>query len=179
MNDLKEEGVWENYGKKDEREQQQRIEYGFISTKQAHDSINVKKESTIINEATALIAGFAAEELLLGSCGFTCHSNSRDRAFKLIEDLVFGGLRADKLPKSVQEELKLKAYTLLQKCHADAMNLLQDHKDALIALTDELIAKKIMTDKEVQAVIDKAEGRTSSFTEVSKDKTETTEQAVA
>jgi len=165
MNDLKEEGVWTNYDKKEERDHQQRIEYGFISNKQSHDSINVKKETTIINEATALIAGFAAEELLLGSCGFSCHSNSRDRAFKLIEQLVFGGLNPDILPKAVKQELKLKAYNILQQCHLDAMKILQDHKDALTALVDELMIKKIMSDKDVQTVIDKAEGRTTVNTD--------------
>lgn len=164
MNDLREEGVWANYEKKEEKDRQKRIEYGFITTRQAHDSINVKKEVTIINEATTLIAGFAAEELILGSCGFTCHGHSRDRAFKLIEDLVFGGLNPDALPKKVKQELKLKAYNLLQQCHVDAMQLLQDHNDALIALVDELMDKKIMNDKEVQAVIDKAEGKTSITT---------------
>jgi cell division protease FtsH len=170
MADLREEGVWANYEKKEEKDHQQRIEYGFIATKQTHDSISVKKETTIINEATALIAGFAAEELLLGSCGFTCHSNSHDRAFKLIEDLVFGGLKPDSLPKNVKQELKLKAYNLLQQCHVDAMKLLQDHQNALISLVDELMNKKIMTDKEVQAVIDKAEGRTSSYAEATEDR---------
>lgn len=165
MTELKDELVWDTLSKKDEKDQQQKIEYGFISTKQPHDSINVKKETTIINEATALIAGFAAEELLLGSCGFTCHSKNRDRAFKLIEDLVFGGLNPTSLPKDIDQELRRKAYNTLQQCHVDAMKLLQEHKDALIALVDELMTKKIMTDKEVQTVIDKAEGRTTVNTD--------------
>jgi len=179
MTDLKEEGVWENYDKKDEKDQQQKIEYGFLATKQSHDSINVKKEITIINEAITLIAGFAAEELLLGSCGFTCHKQNHDRAFQMINDLVFGGLKPEALPKKVNQALKLKAYNLLKQCHEDAIKLLLNHKDALTALVDELMDKKIMTDKQVQAIVDKAEGRTvettpseetSSFAEASQEK---------
>jgi cell division protease FtsH len=161
MTDLKDELVWDTLAKKDDKDHQQKIEYGYLATKQPYDTINVKTQDIIMNEAISLIAGFAAEELILNSCGFTCHANSRDRAFKIITDLVFGGLNSDALPKEVNQQLKLQAYNLLKKCHEDAMKLLQTHKTALIALTDELMSKKIMTDTEVQAVIDKVEGRTT------------------
>jgi cell division protease FtsH len=159
MTDLKDELVWDTLAKKDEKDHQQKIEYGYLATKQPFDSINVKSETAIINEAMTLIAGFAAEELLLNSRGFTCHPHGRDRAFKIITDLVFGGLNPETLPKEVNQQLKLQAYNTLKKCHEDAMQLLKDHKDALITLTDELLKKKIMTDKEVQFIIDKVEGK--------------------
>jgi cell division protease FtsH len=161
MTDLKEEGVWENYGKKDEKDDQKKIEYGAFIRKQSHDSIDAKSEKTILNEVTILLAGFAAEELILDQCGFTCHRNDRDRAYKMIENLVFGGLNQAALPKNIREELKTKAYNVLQKCHVDAMQLLKNHKDALIAIIDELIAKRILNDKEIKLIIDKAEGRIS------------------
>ncbi|HLJ31600.1 MAG TPA: ATP-binding protein [Candidatus Babeliales bacterium] len=165
MTDLKDELVWDTLAKKDDKDHQQKIEYGYLATKQPYDTINVKTQDIIMNEAISLIAGFAAEELILNSCGFTCHANSRDRAFKIITDLVFGGLNSDALPKEVNQQLKLQAYNLLKKCHVDAMKLLQTHRTALIALTDELMSKKIMTDTEVQAVIDKVEGRTTQASE--------------
>lgn len=160
---VKDELVWDTLSKKstkekDEQEHEAKIEYGAFMSKQTHDSINVKNEALIINEAIALIAGFAAEELLLGPCGFTCHANDHERALQLIRKLIFGGINPDSLPKTVREELKLKAHNMLKKCHEDAMTLLNDHKDALIALVDELMKKLIMTDKEVRAVINKAEG---------------------
>jgi len=179
MTDLKEEGVWQNYDQKDEKDQQQKIEYGALITKQPHDTINVKNEATIINEATILIAGFAAEELLLGRCGFTCHKNDRERAYKLIEDLVFGGLNQQTLPKNVREELKTKAYHMLQKCHVDAMQLLKDHKDALVVLVDELIVKRILNSKEIQFIVDKAEGRINEPTPVTNTNTDNNSEVPA
>ena len=152
---VKDELAWDTISKKDDQDHQIKIEYGALMTKQPHDSINVKNEAVIINEATALIAGFAAEELLLGPCGFTCHGHNRERAFQLIRKLVFGGINPDSLPKATREELMLKAHNLLKKCHEDAMALLKNHKDALVNLIDELMKKRIMTDKEVQAVINK------------------------
>src|SRR5258708_9885462 len=174
MTHPKDELVWDTLSKKDEKDHQQKIEYGYLATKQTNDTINVKTETMIINEAITLIAGFAAEELLLNSRGFTCHAHSHDRAFKIITDLVFGGLNAETLPKEINQQLKLQAYNILKKCHEDAMQLLQDHKDTLVALTDELMAKQIMTDKEVQAVIDRVEGKVTQASE-----TDVAEKAIA
>jgi len=178
MTDLKEEGVWENYSKKDEKDLQKKIEYGAFITKQSHDSINAKKESIIINEATILIAGFAAEELMLGSCGFSCHRNDRDRAYKMIEELVFGGLTQETLPKAVREELKIKAYSILKQCSESAMNILKTHQEALSALINELLAKRMLDDKQIEAIINKAENKAIETTDSSTPAIETQEIVV-
>ena len=77
-----------------------------------------------------------------------------DKAYKLIEELVFGGLLQEALPKSVREELKIKAVTLLKECQKNAMDILVEHKDALIAIVEELMQKQILSDKEVKAIIE-------------------------
>lgn len=145
--------------------EQKKIEYGALLKKKDSDTINVKNAQTIINEVMVLIAGFAAEELLLGRCGFTCHEKDRDKARQMLEDLIFGGLDPEKLPKSVREELKTKAYNQLAEYHLKTMELLKEHQDALIAVTEELIKKQILNDKEIQKIIDKAEGRVTPDTD--------------
>jgi len=155
MADLKDEGVWESFSKKDETEnqEQKKIEYGKLITKQSHDSIGAKNKNNILNEVTLLLAGFAAEELLLGPCGFTCHQNDHEKALKLVTNLVFGGINEKSLPKNVREELKNKAYIMLKQCQEQAMNILIEHKDELIAITEELLKKQILNDTEIQAII--------------------------
>lgn len=177
MTDLKEVGVWENYSKEKDKTDQKKIEYGKLITKQSHDTINAKSEAVILNEVTLLLAGFAAEELLLGRCGFTCHRNDRDKAYKSVEDLVFGGLDHKALPKIVREELKTKAYDLLKECHKNAMELLANHRDALAAITEELMRKQILNDKEIKVIIDKSENKASSSTTTQTD--DTVEETVA
>lgn len=167
MTELKEEGVWENYSKKDEKDQQKKIEYGAYLSRQVHDTINAKNESIILNEATLLLAGFAAEELLLGSCGFTCHRQDRDKAYKMIEDLIFGGLNQEAIPKKVREELKNKTYVLLKQCHENAMKLLVTHREALVAVADELLQKQILNDKEIRTIVDSIEKKTTVAPEAS------------
>ena len=172
MPELFEEGQWEDLVKKEEKDKQQKIEYGFIVTKLLNDSIHIKKADGIINEVKALLAGFVAEEMLLGSCGFSCHARDHELAYKILEQLVFEGIDPKLVAKNVSEELKQKAFKLLQQCKQEVKQLLNDHLDALRNVTEELLIKRILTNKEIQTIIDKAEGRIVATEEVT---TETTD----
>jgi len=141
------------------KSEQKKIDYGKMLMKQSHDTISLKNETLILNEITVLLAGFAAEELLLGPCGFSCHPSDRDKAYAFIHDLVFGGINEEMLPKDVREGLKLKAFNILRQCHEKAMHLLKEHQPALEAIAQELMQKQILNSKEIQTIIDKAEGR--------------------
>jgi len=166
MTDLVEEAQWSDlYKDKEERDKQQKIEHGALTTRLPHDSIHAKNEELIINEAKALLAGFIAEELLLGSCGFTVHAREHEHAYKLIEKLIFGGIDPKLVSKNISEELKQKAFKLLQQCKQEMKQLLKDHQPALAAIADELMVKRILNDKQVQAIIDKAEGKVTSTEE--------------
>ena len=145
------------------KSEQKKIDYGKMLMKQSHDTINVKNEAFILNEITVLLAGFAAEELLLGPCGFTCHPIDRDKAYTLLNDLVFAGIGEEMLPKDIREGLKMKAFNMLRQCHENAMQLLKGHHDALAAVIEELMQKQILNNKEIQFIIDKAEGRISEI----------------
>lgn len=147
------------------KSEQKKIEYGALLTKKANDTINAKDAKIIINEVMVLLAGFAAEELLLGPCGFTCHEQDSRKAYQMLEDLIFGGLDPAQLPKSIREELKIKAYNLHKQHYSNVMELLKEHQDALVAVADELIKKQILNNKEIQTLIDRAEGRIAAAAE--------------
>lgn len=158
MTDLAEEAQWADlYKDKHEKDKEKKIEHGHLTVRLTNDSIHVKNEQEILNEAKSRIAGFIAEEILLGSCGFTCHPREHERAYRIIEQLVFEGLNPSLVAKAVGEELKQKAFNLLQQCKNEVRQLLKEHQEALKAVADELMTKHILTDKEVQAIIDKIE----------------------
>jgi len=158
MTDLAEEAQWADlYKDKHEKDKEKKIEHGHLTTRLINDSIHVKNEQEILNEAKSRIAGFIAEEILLGSCGFSCHPREHERAYRMIEQLVFEGLNPSLVSKTVGEQLKQKAFDLLKQCKAEVKQLLKDHHAALSAIADELMEKRILTDKQVQEIIDKAE----------------------
>jgi ATP-dependent Zn protease len=73
--------------------------------------------------------------------------------------LVFGGIAHEALPKNVREELKTKAYTLLKQCQENAMRILVDNRDALVAIADELLKKQILNDTQIREIIKSVESR--------------------
>lgn len=165
MTDLQLEAQWEDLYNKDEKDKQQKIEYGYIITTQAYDSVQIKNTNDIINEVKTLIAGFVAEELLLGSCGFSCHAKNHERAYRMLEQLVFKGLNPTLVAKKVSEQLKNEAFNLLHQCKEEVNALLKEHRDALQAIADELVIKRLLTAKEVQAIINKIENKTEAAQE--------------
>jgi len=147
-------------------------EYGALYTKQLKDGIQLKSHQHIINEIKSLIAGFVAEELLLGSCSYKCHPKNNEKAYELIEHLVFTGLNPTKLAKTVQQELATKAYTLFNQYTDEVRELLTQNKETLETLAHVLMVQGILNDAEVYTVIEFIEKKQQA------DSTKETEQPI-
>ncbi len=154
MTDLKAETQWEEFMNKEEHEKQKEIKYGKIFTKNLHDTINLSTREQIINEIKVLLAGFAAEEILLGSCSYQCHSESSRYAYALNERLVFEGIPASKWEKKLYRQQAAKAYKLFTQYKQEIKELLTQHRDELNALAQKLTENDILTADQVQQVID-------------------------
>ncbi len=155
MTELQEVTAWHNFGgPKDKKDIQQKIVHGKLFTKIVRDTIALKSEEEIINDVKVLLAGFIAEEIILGSCGMQCHPEDSNKAYSIIDQFVFRGIDPNQLSKKVREQLRDKAYGLLTQYRIELKQLLEEHKEELIALTQELTEKRIMSDKQVKAVVE-------------------------
>lgn len=156
MTELHEVTAWHAFGQKDKKDVQQKIVHGKLITKMMHDTIELKTKTHIINEAKVLIAGFIAEEIILGSCGMQCHPEDSNKAYSILDQLVFKGIDPNQLSKKVREQLRDKTYALLMQCKQEVKELLEEYKDVLVALTEELMKRSIMSEKDVKEVIDRS-----------------------
>src|SRR5581483_8245095 len=134
MTELQEITAWHTYGQKDKKDVQQKIVHGKLFTKYMHDTIELKTEEHVINEVKVLIAGFVAEEILLGSCGMQCHAEDNNRAYSILDQFVFKGIDPNQLSKAVREQLRDKAYALLTQCKKEIRELLENNREALTAI---------------------------------------------
>lgn len=158
MADLEEEAMFAAYANK-KHIQQQKIVFGGIFMKQSHDSINFRTYEQSINEIKLLLAGFAAEELLLGNCAYSCHQQDRDKAYQEARKLIFGGLKPESLAKDQERELSSQAYALMTQCGKEVKALLSEHIDALNAIAQTLTEYKTLRENHVKFIMDVAEGR--------------------
>jgi len=167
MTNLREEAQWEEYMQKNERDKQQKIIHGDIFTKYLHDTIYLSSKEKIVNKIKSLLAGFMAEELLLGSCSYTCHPKNSEQARILIEQLVFEGYDPHKLSKRVYQQLADKVYDLLVQYRHEVKELLAENHDALLAITNTLQERDTLTATEILEIIDEVNSQENAKIEES------------
>ena len=99
------------------------------------------------------LAGHIAEEIFLGSCGYSYHEDDKQHALQIAESIVFEGIKVDKLPKKIQNEMYDAAFKLLNQCKEEVTQLLIAHKDTLQLIIDALKKKQILTATEVKEIV--------------------------
>ena len=156
MTELQEEFMWthltDNNGEK--KEQQQRFEYGKVFTCHAQDSIDMNSQATKLKICKMYLAGFIAEELLLGSCSYSCHAETDKRnAMAIAKSIAFEGFDSKTMPKSIQTEKYNQALAIIEQCKREVRELLANNKDALKHLSDALLEHKTLDRDQVAAVI--------------------------
>jgi len=129
-----------------------RFEPGGVFTSHDHDTMSVKSRDEKLMQCQFHLAGDVAEELLTGSCGYSC-DQSMEKAMPVALTLTCEGLEYDKLPKHAQRERFNKAMDLLSWCKTQVRKLLEAHVDDLKRLADELFEKETLSAAQVSKII--------------------------
>ena len=137
----------------DPKSQLPSITYGALITKSLHDTIKMSSRDDVIGEIKTLIAGFAAEQLLIGSCGYKCHPESNDKAYDLAKGLVFEGINQSALSKKARDQKLDEAYAMLDAYKHEVVTLLESNRKKLEIIRDILLYKGILSDSEVNSII--------------------------
>lgn len=150
---LKEENVWDQYYKAEE-EKQKPTEYGKIFTFHDHDTINIMSREHKMNLCKMHLAGHIAEEVLLGSCGYSYHIDDNQKALDIAKSIAFAGIKVDTLPKKKQTELFDKAFALLKQCEVEIRKLLEVNKNKLELLATALQKTDTLTKQQIDELLE-------------------------
>ncbi|TET34807.1 AAA family ATPase [Candidatus Dependentiae bacterium] len=154
MTELKEEFMGTHLMNNPDKEEQQRFEYGKVFTCHAHDSISMNSQATKRKLCKMYLAGFIAEELLLGSCSYSCHAEAdRHNALTLAKSIAFEGYDVKTMPKHIQIEKYNQALALIEQCKQEVKELLAKNKDSLKRLSDALLEHKTLDRDQVAEVL--------------------------
>lgn len=155
MTELKEEFMWTHLlNDKAEKKEQQRFEYGKIFTCHERDSINMNDQETKRKLCKMYLAGFIAEELLLGSSGYSCHAETdKQNALLLAKSIAFEGLDAKTMPEQLQQERYTKSLAIMEQCTQEVKELLTKNKDLLKRLKDALLEHKTLDHDQVKELL--------------------------
>ncbi len=151
--------LWQGaFGKKQSKEQE-RYEYGSIFTYRKQDTVNMLSYDEKIKLIKANLAGNIAEQILLGSCSYSCHTEDKEKALEMATAITFEGIDPEHLPKHIKKERYNKALDLLATCEKEIKKLLEKYKEALQNIAQELKELGTLSADEVQEIIDDTENQ--------------------
>lgn len=144
LTSLAEEAVWEHFYKNKENTQK-KIQYGKIWTKHEVDIKDLHSLEDKIAQCKIQLAGFAAEEILLGACGYSYHRDAAESAFEITKSIVSEGINLNNMTNKIKEGYEAQALELNKKYANEVKQLLTKHKDKLKKLADALLKENTLT----------------------------------
>ena len=134
-------------------DKENRMEHGALFIYHDNDTTSIQTYQQKIDTCKVILAGFIAEEILLGSSGYDCHKQDIQQAMALVESIAFEGVSVEKLPDALRVEYHRKALQLLEKCKGEVRKTLKAQPEKLTALSDALVKYEILSAQEVALVL--------------------------
>ncbi len=154
MTELKEKAMgshlWDSKNK-----EQQRFEYGKVFTYCEQDSINMQTHQEKMSLIKLHLAGFVAEELLLGSCGYSCHvEDDTNIALSIAKSLAFQGVDESTVSKRMVQSCYDKAVEIKDTCMQEIRDLLSAHKETLSLIAQDLLKEQTLDSQHIKERIE-------------------------
>ncbi|HBY06208.1 MAG: ATP-dependent zinc metalloprotease FtsH [candidate division TM6 bacterium GW2011_GWE2_42_60] len=113
--------------------------YGTFFTYAENELIipNQDTDSLAYAECKAILAGTAAEKILLGTTS-SYDQTAFQRAYEVMLSEMTKKIALEKLPKKLSDALKLEAWNKVQECEKQVAELLNAHKEELVRISDQL-----------------------------------------
>lgn len=143
---------FDNNQNKDQKESKT-IEYGKVFTAHHVTSLQLENAQDLRNELLISVAGHVAEKLLFDSTGYSYHSHDNEEALTIAKHIVFEGIPEKDMPKSIREQYLIKAYTLVKEYEQKAIDLLTEHKEELIVITNLLFEQKTLLARDISEIL--------------------------
>ena len=144
---IQEEPLWARFEKK--KEKLNPIIYGKVFTYNKDQELAMPSREDMIKECKIMLAGHAAEKVVLGSSGCGYHRDDNKKALSIAQYIIFKGIDPKELPKSIRCTLEEKAYNLMKKCKKEVTELFSKEKEHLLIITEALEKQQTLTGEEV------------------------------
>ena len=152
---VKEESVYDQYY---QQTKQTGLEQGALFTYLPSDTLDIKNQDEMLKKAKTLLGARIAERIVTNTCS-TAYGWKKNSAFNMLKAIVADGIDLKSLSKNGQNAISDETLAKLKRCEAEVEQLLLAHKETLIALTDALQHKQILTFNQITKIIEQIEGK--------------------
>jgi ATP-dependent Zn protease len=129
---------------KDGKTKQAAVEHGKIFAHNDHDFPEIETREEKIKQCKVVLAGYVAEKILLGSCGYGYHAHDKQIALNIAKAIVSANIDLAGLPRKIRDRYFDEAFALLTTCEQEITQLLEEHRSELEAVVNELIEKETL-----------------------------------
>lgn len=152
---IKEESVWQQYSQKEnDPNKQKNIEYGAVFTHYKQDALKLTGKDEKKSLCKVQLAGHIAEELILGSCGYSYHKENKQHALEIAKSIVCEGIDITEVPKHIKNKYYDEAFALLKECGEETKTLLNEHKDTLELIANTLQERKTLSASDITTLME-------------------------
>lgn len=152
LTQLQDEAAWAQYDPNNKDNKQKKIQYGKIHTWHYEDLKDMHRYEDKVAQCKIQLAGFAAEQLMLGSCGYSYHQEASATALEIAKSIVTKGININSMPEQLKNEYFIKAMKLKDECEEAIAKLLAQHKDKIKKIADALLKQETLTGEQVAAI---------------------------
>lgn len=138
---------------KDGKTKQAAVEHGKIFAHNDHDLPEIETREEKIKQCKVILAGYAAEKVLLGSCGYGYHAQDKQIAINIAKAIVSANIDLTGLPDKIRDQYFDEAFALLNTCEQEVTQLLEEHRNELEALVKELIEKETLESYDLRRIV--------------------------
>jgi cell division protease FtsH len=160
MTNIKEEAMGMHlYQKKEDGEEQKRFINGRVFVHHDFDPINIASREEKLAQICYHVAGTIAEEMLIGSCGYSCHREGLEKAILTAQSITFEGIEPSRWPKHAQRIRFDEALVLVEDCKQRVRKIFEEHKEALAAVAEILQEQETLSGSDIANIIYAVEHR--------------------
>lgn len=152
LTQIREETVWDQFYLSEDQKQK-KISYGRIFTHHDQDTINFDSLDEKINTCKILLAGHAAENIVLGSCGYSYHPEASQRAFDIAKSIALQGIDLNTLPDDLRKQYVERALALRATYEQEITALLRAHQAELKLIADTLQQRETLSYEDIDALL--------------------------
>jgi AAA+ superfamily predicted ATPase len=129
--------------------------YGKVYTRAFSDSVDTYNAQELSLMCHTLVAGYAAEGVLLGNCGYSYRPELREKALKIAIGLVSQGTNLEKVAPEIRAQFERKALELLNCIETETIAILKKFSVELFAIALSLEKQSILYREELLPLLDK------------------------
>lgn len=125
----------------------------LVEYEQMNEVVSIASQDVIVNNLRTFLAGFVAQEVLLGFFDRAMDSESYQKAFVIAEQLILGKLDARFSTETIRDRYSEEILSVIEECKEEIRLLFEEDKELLEKVANKLYDRESLSGIEIEQMI--------------------------